>query len=84
MKGEEHILVNFPIDTSLKKKAHSALVVCWPKLATTTHSSCLESLYIESEHSRLGIDRIGGAEITRSSLPPPPPPPPPPRPTTRG
>ena len=25
MKGEEHILVNFPIDTSLKKKAHSAL-----------------------------------------------------------
>ena len=26
MKGEEHILVNFPIDTSLKKKAHSAVV----------------------------------------------------------
>ena len=26
MKGEEHILVNFPIDTSLKKKAHSALM----------------------------------------------------------
>ena len=25
MKGEEHILVNFPIDTSLKKKAHSAM-----------------------------------------------------------
>ena len=27
MKGEEHILVNFPIDTSLKKKAHSAMIV---------------------------------------------------------
>ena len=27
MKGEEHILVNFPIDTSLKKKAHSAVCV---------------------------------------------------------
>ena len=25
MKGEEHILVNIPIDTSLKKKAHSAM-----------------------------------------------------------
>ena len=25
MKGEEHILVNFPIDTSLKKKAHSGM-----------------------------------------------------------
>ncbi len=25
MKCEEHILVNFPIDTSLKKKAHSAM-----------------------------------------------------------
>ena len=25
MKGEEDILANFPIDTSLKKKAHSAL-----------------------------------------------------------
>ena len=29
MKGEEHILVNFPIDTSLKKKAHSALISHW-------------------------------------------------------
>ena len=27
MKGEEHILVNFPIDTSLKKKAHSAMSI---------------------------------------------------------
>ena len=27
MKGEEHILVNFPIDTSLKKKVHSALFI---------------------------------------------------------
>ena len=27
MKGEEHILVNFPIDTYLKKKAHSALAM---------------------------------------------------------
>ena len=26
MKGEVDILGNFPIDTSLKKKAHSALV----------------------------------------------------------
>ena len=25
MKGEEDILANFPIDTSLKKKAHSAM-----------------------------------------------------------
>ena len=26
MKGEEHIWVNFPIDTSLKKKVHSAML----------------------------------------------------------
>ena len=33
------------------------------------HSSCVESLYIESEHSRLGIDRIKGAEINDSREP---------------
>ena len=27
MKGEVDILANFPIDTSLKKKAHSALIM---------------------------------------------------------
>ena len=26
IKGEVHILVNFPIDTSLKRKVHSAMV----------------------------------------------------------
>ena len=34
MKGEEHILVNFPIDTSPKKKTHSAVMRAEKPLGT--------------------------------------------------
>ena len=47
MKGEEHICVNFPNDTSLKKEVHSGLVEKWRMVEI----SCAQNGFMELELS---------------------------------
>ena len=64
MKGEEHILVNFPIDTSLKKKTHSALIQQQACKVCGKNVESLRSLkrHGKSKHKKEPVDKSKGKE----------------------